>query len=418
MRRTPTKQDRDFPAYRLASEFLEKHCAGTSVAVCTLREEILSFCFDLSARVLMLLGPIGIGKTTIARMVGLLKAIAPLSGEQADRYLRTMKFVKPGLLDLLPLYWYVELPLPGLVESLAETQLFGIGKGRASGVSEKPGVFETAMTGHGQGEESPPLRTTGGVVFLDEIADLPRSIQPKLLAILAGDTFSRVGDEEDVLTYKGTTIVATWQDPRRYLRTDLFSRLADRIIEVPGLGGRSDDLPSLIRSIEGQLVDAFKEHIEYLTRDQAVSRLWMDRAANIEPLPDDLVGRLAGVDWERYANLRGLSAAIKALVFGERNFERMISRLSQTTGLPEMESTGISMVEELLRRAPDGCGLAGHVKTIELQRRSQLRDILSTDEQTRRRVANHLGLDPHKMDYQLGQLDRERSRSRRGRQRR
>lgn len=417
MRSTRIIKDRNFPAYGLASEFLEQHCCGDSAAVCALREEILSFCFDLSARVLMLLGPVGIGKTTIARMIGLLKAIAPLSGEAADRYLRTMKFVKPGLLDLLPLHWYVELPLPGLVESLAETQLFGIGKGRASDVAEKPGVFETAMTGHRQGEESSPLRTTGGVVFLDEIADLPRSIQPKLLAILAGDTFSRVGDEEDVLSYKGTTIVATWQEPGRYLRADLFSRLADRTIEVPGLAQRTDDLPSITRSIEGQLVAAFRQTIVYLTRDQAVSRLWMERAENIEPLSDDLVDRLARVDWEEYANLRGLTAAIRTLVFGERNFERMLSRLQKTTVIPETESTGFSMVDELLSRTPDGSGLAGHVKTIELQRRGQLRDILSTDEQIRRTVANHLRLEPHKMDYQVGQLDRKRSRSR-GEQRR
>ena len=71
---------------------------------------------------------------------------------------------------------------------MADTQLFGVAPGAATGVKERLGVFEQAGRGRaGPGDVGAEL--TGGIVFLDEIADISYSLQAKLLPILSGGTY-------------------------------------------------------------------------------------------------------------------------------------------------------------------------------------------------------------------------------------
>ena len=92
--------------------------------------------------------------------------------------------------------WYVELPLTGLVETLAEAQLFGAVKGAFTGATDRAEIFEQASTGRiSTSDPSLAAQVTGGVVFLDEIGDLSESLQAKLLPVLSGGAFYRVGAE-------------------------------------------------------------------------------------------------------------------------------------------------------------------------------------------------------------------------------
>src|SRR5687768_11451160 len=126
------------PTRAVMQELLERAIPGTSRAVTRLREQILDIAGSFTAKAMMLRGPIGGGKSTIARLIALLKRVAPLTVSNAERMLKDAKFDSRNRVDLKYMVtWYVELPLTGLVESLAEAQLFGAVKGAYTGAHEQ-----------------------------------------------------------------------------------------------------------------------------------------------------------------------------------------------------------------------------------------------------------------------------------------
>jgi transcriptional regulator of aromatic amino acid metabolism len=108
----------------------------------------------------------------------------------------SLENARQDILSQKPLTWYRDISLAGLVETLAEAQLFGVGEKVATGVMPRVGLFEQAMTGHipseavgihdqlvraaRENKRWAPL-VTGGVVLLDEIGDLAINLQAKLL---------------------------------------------------------------------------------------------------------------------------------------------------------------------------------------------------------------------------------------------
>lgn len=127
----------------------------------------------------------------------------------------------------------------GLVENLIESELFGHVKGAFTGAdADKAGVFEAA------GE---------GVVFLDEIGDLPISFQPHLLRVLQNGEFRRLGGNK-TLKAPCRVIAATNKDLAKEVREgrfreDLYYRLTPITINIPPLRERKDDIPLLSRFI-------------------------------------------------------------------------------------------------------------------------------------------------------------------------
>jgi two-component system response regulator AtoC len=130
---------------------------------------------------------------------------------------------------------FVKINCTALPENLMESELFGYEKGAFTGANTtKPGKFEQADT---------------GTVFLDEIGDVPASIQVKLLRILQEREFERLGSNKtrhiDV-----RVIAATNQDLRAALeqgtfREDLYYRLNVVPINIAPLRDRMQDIPFL-----------------------------------------------------------------------------------------------------------------------------------------------------------------------------
>ena len=130
---------------------------------------------------------------------------------------------------------FVKINCTALPENLMESELFGYEKGAFTGANTtKPGKFEQADT---------------GTVFLDEIGDVPASIQVKLLRILQEREFERLGSNKtrhiDV-----RVIAATNQDLRAALeqgtfREDLYYRLNVVPINIIPLRDRMQDIPFL-----------------------------------------------------------------------------------------------------------------------------------------------------------------------------
>lgn len=121
-------------------------------------------------------------------------------------------------------------------ENLLESELFGHKRGAfTDAVSDRRGLFEAAH---------------GGTLFLDEIAELPLSLQVKLLRVLEDGKIRRLGDSTD-LSVDVRIVAATHRDLTNEVkagrfREDLFYRLNVLCIQIPPLRERKEDIPLLM----------------------------------------------------------------------------------------------------------------------------------------------------------------------------
>lgn len=128
---------------------------------------------------------------------------------------------------------FVQMNCAALNEQLLESELFGHKKGAFTGaVSDRTGRFEAAHDGS---------------VFLDEIGDMPMSMQVKLLRVLEEKVVERVGDHKPI-SVNIRLISATNKDLTNLIqsgkfREDLLYRINSITIKVPSLRERSEDIP-------------------------------------------------------------------------------------------------------------------------------------------------------------------------------
>jgi DNA-binding NtrC family response regulator len=178
----------------------------------------------------LLTGATGTGKELVARA---LHRLSPASKDQ-----------------------FVACDCSALVESLAESELFGYVKGAFTGANlDRPGLFEAA---------------DGGTLFLDEIGDLSPGTQAKLLRVLQDHQVRRVGSPVP-RNVDLRVIAATNRDLRTMVREgtfreDLYYRLAVVEIALPRLGDRREDLPLLQRYFVERFAAEYKKPIAGLTR--------------------------------------------------------------------------------------------------------------------------------------------------------
>ena len=131
---------------------------------------------------------------------------------------------------------FVEVNCAAIPENLFESELFGHEKGAFTGAaSRRKGRFELAQDGS---------------LFLDEVGELPLSLQAKLLRVLQEKRISRVGSEKDI-PVDVRLIAATNRDLKQMVdngsfREDLYYRLHVLEIEIPPLRRRREDITDLI----------------------------------------------------------------------------------------------------------------------------------------------------------------------------
>jgi len=130
---------------------------------------------------------------------------------------------------------FVPINCGALPEGVLESELFGHVKGAFSGaIRDKKGRFELA---------------DGGSIFLDEVVDLTKSMQVKLLRVLQEGTFERVGGEEtvsvDVRVISAANRDLKREVERKNFREDLYYRLNVVPVELPPLRKRKNDIPLL-----------------------------------------------------------------------------------------------------------------------------------------------------------------------------
>jgi len=138
---------------------------------------------------------------------------------------------------------FVALNCAALSESLAASQLFGHRRGSFTGaIQDQRGVFEAA---------------NGGVLFLDEIGDIPPAVQTSLLRVLQEKEIVRVG-ETTPRRIDVRVIAATHRDLNQEVREgrfreDLLYRIRVARIRIPPLRERAADVPLLVSRFLGEL---------------------------------------------------------------------------------------------------------------------------------------------------------------------
>ena len=131
---------------------------------------------------------------------------------------------------------FIVIDCAALPENLLEAELFGHAKGAFTGaLAARPGAIEEA---------------DGGTVFLDEIGELPLSMQPKLLRVLESRMVRRIGETQQ-RAVDVRFISATHRDLRtlannRAFREDVYFRLAVLPLTIPPLRERPGDIPLLV----------------------------------------------------------------------------------------------------------------------------------------------------------------------------
>ena len=146
---------------------------------------------------------------------------------------------------------FMEIDCTALPEALIESELFGHERGAFTDARQtKRGLFEAA---------------SGGVIFLDEIGELPLGMQAKLLRALENRKFRRVGGVADI-PMDVAVITATNRNLREEVkagrfREDLFFRLHVVPLEVPPLRDRKEDIAPLVTVFIERLNKAFNREI-------------------------------------------------------------------------------------------------------------------------------------------------------------
>jgi two-component system response regulator AtoC len=207
-------------------------------------------------------GETGVGKEVIARELH----------HQSDR--RTKRFVKVNC--------------AALPSELLESELFGYERGAFTGATRfKPGRFEIA---------------SDGVIFLDEIGEIPLPLQAKLLHVLQSGEFSRLGGKD--VRVNTWVIAATNHDLAQDVqegrfREDLYYRLNIIKIDVPPLRERREDVPLLM----DYFIEKYRRELEIadgFTMKPAMKELFMtyDWPGNVRELSNVIQKLMVMGDWE------------------------------------------------------------------------------------------------------------------------
>jgi two-component system response regulator GlrR len=173
---------------------------------------------------------------------------------------------------------FVAINCAALPETLLESELFGHEKGAFTGaVRTTKGLFTQAHE---------------GTIFLDEIGDMPLSIQAKLLRALEERQFYPIGGEKPVRV-DVRVIVATKRDleddvKKGLFREDLFYRIHVIPILLPPLRDRKEDIPHLVDHLLRKICQQMKKEIKGLT-PQAMQKLMLhDWPGNVRELENTI----------------------------------------------------------------------------------------------------------------------------------
>lgn len=250
---------------------------------------------------------------------------------------------------------FLAVNIPSLPESLIESELFGSEKGAFTGARErKIGMFEAA---------------SGGTIVLDEIGDLPMTIQVKLLRVIQDREFFRLGSSM-VQKTDVRIIAATNRDLEKAMnagefRPDLYYRLNVIRINVPPLRARKDDIPPLV--------------------DHFISKYGPREGKQIEGISQEAMAAL--LRYRFPGNIRELENAVeRAVVFCEG---KVLTLADLPVVLKERKEEGLSN---------EDASLTGKVKRLEVH---EIKQAMFEANGMKSRAARALGITERMLSYKI-----------------
>ena len=229
---------------------------------------------------------------------------------------------------------FIKINCAAITETLLESELFGHEKG--------------AFTGADRRKEGRFLQAHGGSLFLDEVSEMPLTMQVKLLRVLQEREITRVGGEQ-VIPIDVRLIVATNRSlPQRIeqgeFREDLFYRLNVVGLELPPLRSRMEDIPLLVHHFLSFYAEKNRKEIKGIA-PKAMDRLLKYRwPGNVRELMNAVergvvLSRWDYLDEEDFPMLPGGSGAA-GTGFPELPVDIPLEEIEKKTILNTLDSAG------------------------------------------------------------------------------
>jgi DNA-binding NtrC family response regulator len=253
---------------------------------------------------------------------------------------------------------FVKINCTTLPENLMESELFGYEKGAFTGATtSKPGKFEQADT---------------GTVFLDEIGDVPASVQVKLLRILQEREFERLGSNKvkhiDVRVLAATNVDLRAALEQGTFREDLYYRLNVLPINIPSLRERKEDIPFLAGHF--------------------VKKLGKDLGSTVESISDAAMQRLIAYHWP--GNVREL--------------ENVLERSMVLANGKVLEAGDVKLDTAPAARFTVADNFLPEGTTLDQYEQSIIREALKRSNGNKSQAARMLGLTRNALRYRLSQM--------------
>ncbi len=292
--------------YRLSKETQGLYIVGKSMAMLDVQRQIEKVAPTRAT--VLLLGESGSGKTLIARIIHDLS-------ERKN-------------------YPFIKVNCASIPENLLESELFGYEKGAFTGADgTKPGRFEDAHK---------------GTIFLDEIGELPLSLQAKLLRVLQEKEFERLGSNKTrkvdvrILAATNRDLEAVVEEGN--FRPDLYYRLNVFPVNVPPLRERKEDIPSLLIHFLNKVSKEYARKLYFSTDALALLKRY-DWPGNVREM-ENLVERLVILAEEERIDVGLITPYLNnALKEDEFAVEEALD------GAPSLENMEKNVIIEAIRRA-------------------------------------------------------------------
>ncbi|NMY13638.1 sigma 54-interacting transcriptional regulator [Pseudomonas veronii] len=261
----------------------------------------------------------------------------------------------------------VVLNCGALPSTLVESELFGYDSGAFTGAKRegRAGKFEIAHRSS---------------LFLDEVGDLPQEAQVKLLRVLEGSAFERVGSNRQRTT-DFRLISATNRDLKRMIadddyRADLYFRINGVTLTIPPLRQRREDVPILARHF--------------------ITKIAARVGSTVRSITPEALTLLQGLHWP--GNVRQLYHEIqRAIIFANHHELSMedFSELYQESRTSQENAAGLGV----------GSGQASMKDTIGSVELNLIRDAIKRFNGNKKRVAEELGISRSYLYKRLAELD-------------
>ena len=248
---------------------------------------------------------------------------------------------------------FVPINCGAIPAELLESELFGHEKGAFTGaLTARQGRFELAE---------------GGTLLLDEIGDMPMSMQVKILRVLQERTYERVGSNKtipcDVRIIAATHRNLEDEIEQKHFREDLYYRLNVFPIEVPALRDRKEDIPILVRDLISRLEKEKRGSVSF--SPEALKLLMQhDWPGNVRELAN-LIERLAIVKPQGLVEESDLPEKFQKYTVPEGMVLDLVMSNDESLTADSLPVLKFQQPEEITKIPPEGLDLKQYLSDLE-----------------------------------------------------